>query len=789
MHKYFAIIFITCFAFSLSAQNDTVPFYPKTDLLNVENLREWRDTGAFKVVSASRSAKNVNDLPVPIYVITHEEIIQNHYTTLADILKYLPGFRVSQPGSGETGEIFQFRGLIGNYYTKILINNIPIKPSVVAGMPLGAQLPIRQAERIEIIYGPAAAVYGADAVTGVINIITKDADKGTFVRGDIHLGGYDNSYINFTIGGKAGKNKNILQYGFYGSKSEMNFINEQLFEDQIDKRVYNPLYYLEKSGQQINLNGDIYSPLKITDEVLEEHSITSEEFIKQYYPANYEGSLTEPVFGDIPLSSHMIGANLKWRGFTWSYNNMYRQMHSSLGRSTYLYKYNNSQNYIGESIQRTVLSYEKKWEKFYSSSQLSLLMYQMDNNSSYGVTFYPNTDKVYVYSASDDIFLEQLVIYNPFKSLEIVSGVSLQYSGNLPTTNYLTKPFSKSRYESFVEQEMKEDPLFGNFGLNPVTFYNISSFIQLFYFREKFNVLAGLRHDKNSLYGNRFNPRLALLYKLGERTTLTGSIGMAYLAPTSSMSYQSIAYPGGIYNDSIYYIAVPNKSLEPEEFLSAEFGIRRRFYKNIYFNLSLYYSEISNLITDTYDTLSTLNLPRAIVESESSLVRTKKNISDAVSTVYGIQANIKFNNVIESVKLNAELSLTYAELQKELSEIGSNIGDFDLMPKHMGQLRLNFKPTKKLFLQFDNVWMSDWLRVFMPFEDESADIKESVDGYYTLDLLLNFEVSSNLKVFFKYNNVFNEKYSGLNATGTNEDLPSNPQMGSNMQLGLTYNLN
>jgi outer membrane cobalamin receptor len=789
MSRYLAFILINFLVISLKAQTDSSYFFLKKDLLDVENLREWRDTGSFKVVSASRSAKNVNDLPVPIYVITHEEIIQNHYTSLADILKYLPGFRVSQPGSGETGEIFQFRGLIGNYYTKILINNIPIKPSVVAGMPLGAQLPIRQAERIEIIYGPAAAVYGADAVTGVINIITKEADKGTFVRGDIHLGGYDNSYINFTIGGKALKNKNILQYGFYGSKSEMNFISSQLLEDQIDKEVFNPLYYLESTGQKIDLNGILYSPLEITEEQLQINSITTDEFIKKYYPANYEGSLTEPVFGDIPLSSHMIGADLKWRGFTWSYNKMYRQMHSSLGRSTYLYKYNNSQNYIGESIQRTVLSYEKKWEKFYSSTQLSLLMYKMDNNSSYGVTFHPNTDKVYVYSASDDIFLEQLVIYNPFKSLEIVSGVSLQYSGNLPTTNYSTKPFSTTSYESFIEQDIKEDPLFGSFGLNPVTFYNISSFIQLFYFREKFNVLAGLRHDKNSLYGNRFNPRLALLYKLGERTTITASAGMAYLAPTSSMSYQSIAYPGGLNNDSINYIAVPNMNLEPEEFLSAELGIRRKFYRNIYVNLSFYYSEISNLITDTYDTLQTLNLPKAIIANDSSLVRTKKNISDALSTVYGIQANIKFNNIVESVKLNAELSFTYAETQKQLSEIGSNIGDFDLMPKHMGQLRLNFQPTERIFLQFDNVWMSKWLRILMPFEEVSEDLYESVDGYYTLDLLLNFKVSSNLRVFLKYNNVFDEKYGGLNATGTNEDLPYNPQMGSNIQVGLTYNLN
>ena len=98
----------------------------------------------------------------------------------------------------------------------ILIIGLPVKPSTVIGMPISSQLPVRQAERIEVIYGPAAAVYGADAVSGVINIITREADKGTFVMGDISLGQSGYRSGNFMVGGKAGKNRNILQYSFYG---------------------------------------------------------------------------------------------------------------------------------------------------------------------------------------------------------------------------------------------------------------------------------------------------------------------------------------------------------------------------------------------------------------------------------------------------------------------------------------------------------------------------------------------------------------------------------------------
>jgi len=134
--------------------------------LGAENLFFPDDSIKINVVSASRSNKNPDELPITIYTVTRSEIIRNQYNSLSDVLKRLPGIRVSQPGSGELGEVFQLRGLIGNMYTKILVNGMPVKPSVVVGMPLMSQLPVRQAERIEVIYGPSAAVYGADALSG-----------------------------------------------------------------------------------------------------------------------------------------------------------------------------------------------------------------------------------------------------------------------------------------------------------------------------------------------------------------------------------------------------------------------------------------------------------------------------------------------------------------------------------------------------------------------------------------------------------------------------------------------
>ncbi|MEZ5010796.1 MAG: TonB-dependent receptor plug domain-containing protein [Bacteroidales bacterium] len=77
--------------------------------LDVTDLVIRSDSVKMNVVSASRSNKNADELPITIYTITRDEILRNQYVSLTDVLKRLPGIRVSQPGSGELGEVYQVR--------------------------------------------------------------------------------------------------------------------------------------------------------------------------------------------------------------------------------------------------------------------------------------------------------------------------------------------------------------------------------------------------------------------------------------------------------------------------------------------------------------------------------------------------------------------------------------------------------------------------------------------------------------------------------------------------------
>ncbi len=127
-----------------------------------------------KVVSASKQAKNISDVPASISVITHQQIKQRGYIHLDDALRDLAGIDfVHIQGAYPT--IRAFRGSYGDENKRLLflidgVDENNINGSFEMG---GYAYSLHNVERIEVIWGPGSALYGANAYSGVINIITK----------------------------------------------------------------------------------------------------------------------------------------------------------------------------------------------------------------------------------------------------------------------------------------------------------------------------------------------------------------------------------------------------------------------------------------------------------------------------------------------------------------------------------------------------------------------------------------------------------------------------------------
>jgi outer membrane receptor for ferrienterochelin and colicins len=172
----YVFLAITCSVFGQDDSSYFKMYEPSFDDLNPNPELQENN-----VISYSRRATKLIDAPANVYIIEQQEILENGYLTLVDVLENILGIQTSQPGNSLNGELFMIRGLLGNYYCKILINGISVQPSGVGGMPIRAQLPIRQAEKIEVVFGPSLANYGGDAMAGVINIITKNTSKSSVI--------------------------------------------------------------------------------------------------------------------------------------------------------------------------------------------------------------------------------------------------------------------------------------------------------------------------------------------------------------------------------------------------------------------------------------------------------------------------------------------------------------------------------------------------------------------------------------------------------------------------------
>ena len=99
------------------------------------------------------------------------------------------------------------------------------------------------------------------------------------------------------------------------------------------------------------------------------------------------------------------------------------------------------------------------------------------------------------------------------------------------------------------------------------------------------------------------------------------------------------------------------------------------------------------------------------------------------------------------------------------------------------------EPAKNLHLNITSIWESNWLRIIIPFEEIYNDLFKNMDGFYSLDASLTYDVSTNLSTFLKVTNLFDERYGGPVYSETATPLPYSPQAGRTISLGLTYRLN
>jgi iron complex outermembrane receptor protein len=154
-----------------------LPAWPQqtsTDL----TTKSLEDLMNVQVTSVSKSEQTLSRTASAIFVITAEDISRSGATNIPDLLRMVPGMDVAQINANTWA--ISARGLNGEFSNEllVLVDGRTVYVPTFGGVFWDVlDMPLDDIERIEVIRGPGGTIWGANAVNGVVNIITKKAEE------------------------------------------------------------------------------------------------------------------------------------------------------------------------------------------------------------------------------------------------------------------------------------------------------------------------------------------------------------------------------------------------------------------------------------------------------------------------------------------------------------------------------------------------------------------------------------------------------------------------------------
>lgn len=200
---------------SLSASLVLTATAPAVDLAEM-SLEELL---GIEVIMASRRPERLSDASAAAFVITRDDLHRSGVTELPEALRMVPGIHIGRINT-HTWAITS-RGFNNFFANKlfVMVDGRPVFQPLFAGVFWETQdLMPEDVERIEVIRGPGAALWGANAVNGVVNIVTQNSQSTQ--GGVVSLGGgtYEHGFLNIRQGGTIGANAFYRAYGRYTNR-------------------------------------------------------------------------------------------------------------------------------------------------------------------------------------------------------------------------------------------------------------------------------------------------------------------------------------------------------------------------------------------------------------------------------------------------------------------------------------------------------------------------------------------------------------------------------------------
>lgn len=552
-------------------------------------LAEENDQASLEklVVTAAGFEQKLTDAPASISVITQEDLAKRPYMTLLDAVRDLEGVDVGETRDKTGQGTVSMRGM-GSDYTLLLINGKrqnnhgDIYPNNFGGNQFNHIPPLDAIERIEVIRGPASTLYGADAMGGVINIITKrtldrwhgSVSVGRTFETDDAFG--DDSTADFFVTGPLVRGKlNLSARGSWYKRDASNPVFDPIVDpagtvhertlgfggggktvDNTNKAGGISLEWRPTASQTVTLDYDTSvqeydNSIRINDSGALEYPVGTVDNIDSIWRSQNVNGVTR-VAPRVGYSSAQEFTRDAWaltHEGRWGFGNSFASL-------SYV-----ETNNEGRTLPFTV-------------AERALLQEMWD-----GTGLYAGLTEDERKAIAEDTFLPR-----PKRTLE-----SAQYTldAKVDIPFELAGSHTAVIGGQVIRGELT-DGVFGMEGGQPggVQDHNMYSvFVEdTWYVLDPLAITAGVRYDDHEVFGNRFSPRLYGVYTVNPQWTVKGGVSTGFKTPKTTQLYDGITGFGGQGTTPLY----GNPDLQPETSVSNELAVYWQHPNGHNFNATLF---------------------------------------------------------------------------------------------------------------------------------------------------------------------------------------------------------
>lgn len=755
------------------------------------------------ISSVSKKSEKIELAPATIQIITEEEIMNRGYRDLESLFSDLPGFDVNRTFGLTYSTLFQrgYRSASTTERTLLLVDGVEDNDMWSNSAFISKQFPLSNIKRVEIIYGPASTIYGANAFAGVVNIVTKSEDdffnnsveqllntkqQNFNINARVGFGTYNTKFYDVTAATRfkdvfwsvtgriyQSTEHDLSGYADWDGKWNANEFGanryQNVFSSNYSLATLSQYQALDPSGIYHQVSSDSTKIIPTNYAIFKADSLDQSNYNKDHNGKSHQYS--NPT-NDYYISSKIRIGDLKlgmqfWNrieGASSDYVDKYYSVSSDLTnwqvrQSFYYLRYDKN---INDRLSISSFSFFRSADfgensvltRYFGYANQGLQFSDLLKNKQ------PYFQPVYFSQQSKQFRSELRTNYIINEKFDFIGGVELRNA--MIQGDYVTSLDPEPILTGVAKDSVK--------GGNNYTIFDLGVFGQ-FNFQDKarhFNASIGGRLDNNFIreklgYGSIFNPRISVIYYPGN-FIFKLIYAEAFLDASSFNKFSTTSAR-----------LINNPSLQPEKARNLEGSVRYAINKTTHIEAAYYFSAYSGTLgTITVDTMGVRTTQFAAI-GRARIQGLQIAAESMLTKQLSLYVNVSHSNPksILSSKVNGSDSLVRIG---DISNISANVGlTYKLLKNKLSlHLRGNFvgdKPTGK------NTTIS-------------RNPNDVIPGYMLLNAAVNFKIIKQLTLQLSGNNLMDKEHfsPGIrSASGIQSSMV--PQYRRTFYITLIGNLN